>query len=404
MEALGGRLGCPVTVERVTVARGAGRSPEDAARVARHAALDRIARRIGAARIALAHTADDQAETVLMRLLQGAGPHGLAGIPVRRGRLVRPLLEVDRAAVLAHLRAHGLDWIEDATNRDVALHRNRIRHEILPALATQVGPGLGAALRRTARASREAVEALEALLEPRAAACVRPGPGGLWLDLAQLRDLPAGAAKVVLRLALGRAGPGSGGRLRGPHLDGLHALLAAAPGARLRLPGGVMVERARDALWVGRRGEAPAPPTPIPVPGEAVMPVSGLRLSATLEPLAAGQPVDPVALDSPWEVWLDAAACVPGRLAIRPRRPGDRMVPFGSPRAVRVSRLLAEAGAPRLARDTWPLVVAGPDDEVLWVVGVRRGAAAPITAATTRVLRLRAVYQSGAPLEDSSPR
>jgi tRNA(Ile)-lysidine synthase len=114
--ALAARLGCPATVERVQVPRRPDRSPEALARAARYAALGRAARALGATRIALGHTADDQAETVLMRLLQGAGPRGLGGIPVRRGRLIRPLLDSDRAAVLAHLAAHDLPWVEDATS------------------------------------------------------------------------------------------------------------------------------------------------------------------------------------------------------------------------------------------------------------------------------------------------
>ena len=179
VEALAARLGCPVRVVRVEVPRGGGRSPEEAARLARHAALARVARATGAGRIALGHTADDQVETVLMRILQGAGPRGLAGIPARRGRIVRPLLDVDRATVLAHLAAHGLEAVEDATNRDTKFLRNRVRHELLPLLAAQAGSRVPAALRRVARASREAVEALDALVRPRLAGHLTPDARGL---------------------------------------------------------------------------------------------------------------------------------------------------------------------------------------------------------------------------------
>ena len=139
VEALAARLGCAAEVVRVQVPRGGGRSPEEAARLVRHAALARVARGVGAGRIALGHTADDQAETVLMRVLQGAGPRGLAGIPARRGRIVRPLLDVDRTSVLAHLAAHDLEAVDDSTNRDPKFLRNRVRHEILPLLAAQAG-------------------------------------------------------------------------------------------------------------------------------------------------------------------------------------------------------------------------------------------------------------------------
>jgi tRNA(Ile)-lysidine synthase len=382
---LAARLGWPATVERVAVAGRPGRSPETAARAARYAALDRIARRAGATRIALAHTADDQAETVLMRLLQGAGPRGLAGIPVRRGRLVRPLLEVDRAAVLAYLADTGLDWVEDETNRDPKLLRNRIRHETLPLLAAHGWPRIGEALRRTAGASREAVEALDALVAPRVAGLVRPGLGGTALELAGLRDLPPGALKAALRLALvdvlGRPEVRAG--LRAAHLDRLAALVPGPVGARVRLPAGLAVERARDALWVTAPGRRFGPVT-VAVPGETCLAGLG-RLHVRRDPPSRdGRSSDPHA-----ECFDEAR--LPGPLTVRPRRPGDRFVPFGSDRPVRVARALAAAAVPASARRGWPLLVAGgaAGETVLWVIGVRRAAVAPITVDSTHVLEVR---------------
>src|SRR5262249_29073116 len=110
---------------------------EAEARRARHAALRTRAAAIGADRIATGHTADDQAETILMRLLQGAGPRGLGGIAPVRGAYVRPLIECRRAAIEAHLVARGLAWVEDASNRDVAFLRNRIRHDLVPFLSAR---------------------------------------------------------------------------------------------------------------------------------------------------------------------------------------------------------------------------------------------------------------------------
>ena len=156
---LGARLGVPVEVATVEVAtRG---SLEAAARQARYAALDACADRIGADRIAVGHTADDQAETVLMRLIEGTGARGLAGIPPVRGRVIRPLLECRRLALVEELGRAGLPWVEDETNRDPKFLRNRIRHELLPLLAGSYSPGIAGALARAAARVREAVEALE---------------------------------------------------------------------------------------------------------------------------------------------------------------------------------------------------------------------------------------------------
>jgi tRNA(Ile)-lysidine synthase len=397
---LAARLDCPVAVERVRVASRPGRSPEIAARAARYAALARAARAAGAARIATAHTADDQVETVLMRLLQGAGPRGLAGIPPVRGRVVRPLLAVDRAAVLAHLQAHGLPFVEDATNRDVTIPRNRIRHELLPLLAAHGWPAVPAALARTAVASRELVEALDGLLAPRVAALVRPALGGLRLELAPLAGLPPGAVKSALRLALVEVGrrPEVAAGLRAVHLERLAVLLAAPVGARARLPGGLVVERARDHLWVAgpHAGDAPVP---VSVPGTTRLPGRGARLVA--ESTAVDGEAVPAGAE---EIWLDAGA-LPGALAVRPRRPGDRLVPFGQDRPVRVAGLLAAAGIARGARGRWPLLVTpGPDVEsVLWVIGVRRSVAAPVTPETRAVVRVRLLLDPpGRPGEEST--
>ena len=403
VEALAARLGCSAHVVRVEVPRGGGRSPEEAARLARHAALTRVARVTGASRIALGHTADDQVETVFMRILEGAGPRGLAGIPVRRGRIVRPLLDVDRAMVTAHLGAHGLESVEDATNRDTAFLRNRVRHELLPLLAAQAGLRVPTALRRVARASREAVEALDALVRPRLVGHLTRTPVGWRLALAALDGLPVGAVKAVVRLALVEVASADRleGGLRASHLDALAALPAAGTGARVRLPRGVVVERGRDALWV-LRPEVPLEMASLTVPGHLRL-GEMVGVTAAIEAPRQGRPADPA-----WEAWFDAETLglgplrlgVPaGTLLVRPRRPGERMVPFGGADPVRLTKLLGAAGVPRQARARWPVVVH--EGEVLWLLGVRRGAAAPLTATTRTMLRLHAAPERPPGLPDT---
>jgi tRNA(Ile)-lysidine synthase len=396
VEALAARLHCPAHVVRIQVPRTRGRSPEEAARLARHAALEEVARAIGAERIALGHTAEDQAETVLMRLLQGAGPRGLAGIPARRGRIVRPLLDIGRATVLAHLAAHGLEVVEDGTNRDTKFLRNKVRHEVLPLLTTKAGPRVPDALRRVARVSREAVEALDGLVRPRLASHLTLTPVGWRLSLSAFDGLPVGAAKTLVRLALVEVAVADrlGSGLRAAHLDALAGLRAAVVGARVRLPGGVVVERGRDALWL-LRPDLPGEPTPLAVPGGARAGYMA-TVTATLE-----APVADRSVDTAWDAWFDAealglgpvAAALPAvPLLIRPRRPGERMIPFGGSGPVRLAKLLAAAGVPRHARAPWPVLTrAGVpgDGEILWLLGIRRSALAPITARTRVALHLR---------------
>jgi tRNA(Ile)-lysidine synthetase-like protein len=153
-------------------------------------------------------------------------------------------------------------------------------------------------------------------------------------------------------------------------------------GARVRLPGGLAVERARDALWVTAPG-SPLEPVALAVPGETRVPAIGRLEVRRVAPA-------PVAASSPWVESFDEAG-VAGRLVVRPWRSGERFVPFGGARAVRVSRVLAAAAIPASARRRWPLLVVegAAGETVLWVIGVRRAAVAPITVDSTHVLEVR---------------
>ncbi|MBI3629760.1 MAG: tRNA lysidine(34) synthetase TilS, partial [Candidatus Rokubacteria bacterium] len=168
VESLARARGLPVVVDRIAVPPGG--SLEARAREARYAALRRHAARLGADRVALGHTADDQAETVLMRLLEGAGPRGLAGIPPVRGRYIRPLIETRRAGIVETLTAAGLTWREDPSNRDPKFLRNRIRHELLPLLASTYNPAIVPALARAAALTRELLAQVSAVAERELAA------------------------------------------------------------------------------------------------------------------------------------------------------------------------------------------------------------------------------------------
>lgn len=198
-------LGIPLTVVRVAVARGSGEGPEGAARRVRHAAFAEY----GADWLALAHHADDQAETVLLNLLRGAGVAGGAGMraerPQARGPvLVRPLLDVPRQSIEDYAALHGLAWVDDDSNTDVHFRRNFLRHEILPRLDEKF-PGARRALARAAGHFAEGAELLDALAGEDYAALVGAGRDGL-LPLSALNALPPSRARNLLRFVWVRAG------------------------------------------------------------------------------------------------------------------------------------------------------------------------------------------------------
>jgi tRNA(Ile)-lysidine synthase len=232
-------------VELVAVDVGARGGPEAAARTARYAALDTVARRTGAAAILLGHTRDDQAETVLLGLARGSGARSLAGMAPVSGRYRRPLLHLERATTRRAVQAEGLEAWEDPHNIDPAFARARVRAEALPALERSLGPGVAAALARTAGLLRADADALDGWAE-RALSAAGQREGSL--DVVVLADLPAAVRRRVLRMAAIAAGS-SAGSLAAVHIEALEALVTAWHGqGTVDLPGGVGARRACDRL------------------------------------------------------------------------------------------------------------------------------------------------------------
>ncbi|HEX6625724.1 MAG TPA: tRNA lysidine(34) synthetase TilS [Pyrinomonadaceae bacterium] len=179
-----------------------GLSLEDAARRARYEFLDRAASELGASRIAVGHTLDDQAETFLLKLARGAGPAGLGGIYLSKGRVVRPLLEVSRADLREYLTAGGQPWVDDETNADVGNPRNCVRHEVLPHLEAALALPVRRAIARAAVLLGEDAVWLDAMAAEILAAVSGSGPDGLELDAERLRATPLPLTRRILFQAL----------------------------------------------------------------------------------------------------------------------------------------------------------------------------------------------------------
>ena len=236
----------PVTCLRVGVPRGTGNGgPEAAARTARYAALADAAHRSGATAVLLAHSRDDQAESVLLGLARGSGPRSLAGMPDSRGPYRRPLLGVGRVTLRAACVAAGLRPWDDPQNADPAFARARVRHQALPALEAALGPGVAEALARGARQFRADTELLDGLAASEAEQA--GGEDGTW-DAGRLAGLPAAIRTRVLRQAAVAAGCPPGALTAG-HVDALDALVTSWHGQRgADLPGGVRGTREHGKL------------------------------------------------------------------------------------------------------------------------------------------------------------
>jgi tRNA(Ile)-lysidine synthase len=246
---LAARLGLAFVADRVDVAAAARRartSIEDAGRSVRYAFLNEAASRCGATGIAVAHTLDDQAETLVLRLLRGAGPAGLAGIFPRAGAVVRPMLDVTRAEVESYLQDAGVTWREDATNRDVSIPRNRIRHQLMPWLREHFGESVSSVIARQAAVFREDADRLDTEATETGRGLVLDSDGRTDVPLAWLLDQPPAVVRRILMSVLRR-------RANGRFVGLLHveAALGVARGPETRaavdLPG-QRLERRGDAL------------------------------------------------------------------------------------------------------------------------------------------------------------
>jgi tRNA(Ile)-lysidine synthase len=247
------RLGVDETVSARVEVSAEGLGPEAAAREARYAVLAEIAERFGAVAVLLGHTRDDQAETVLLGLTRGSGARSLAGMRRAFDGYRRPLLDVDRADTVAACRAEGIRTWEDPHNADPRFLRSRVRTRVLPLLEEELGPGVAAALARTADALREDTEHLDAEAATAYAALPRPLPAE---DLA---GLPTALRRRVLRLAALEAGV-TGAELFREHLLAVDSLVLDWRGQRwIDLPGHLRARREGDRLLFERGpGSGPA--------------------------------------------------------------------------------------------------------------------------------------------------
>ena len=370
----------PCHVEHVVVRREPPwEGLEAEARRARYRALAARADAVSATRVATGHTADDQAETVLMRLLQGAGPRGLAGISPARGPFIRPLLGARREEILAHLASRGLGWVEDATNRDPRILRNRMRHVILPVLAEAFGPGIVDSLGRAAVLCRDLVADLERRADSELARLAKRGPDGIVLPVGELARLPGElAAELLLRAA---AGLGESRPRRTAAHRAIRLLLRPGAPPRAVRTGRLSMERSGPWLRVGPTVLPALVPRRIDVPGSLALPEVGLRITAR----AVARTPDFALPGEPCRVAFDADR-LPSMLEVRPRRAGDRFSPFGGRGERRLKSFLIDAGIPRWERARVPLLEAAGD--IIWVAGVRRGQAAAVGPETVRILEV----------------
>lgn len=404
-------------------ARASHLSLEDAARRLRYTFLRQVAQEVGAARICLGHTLDDQAETIILRLLRGSGLDGLAGMRPVRGDLARPLLDLTHAQAVAYCAARG--WLprEDATNRDEHYLRNRVRRRLLPLLEAY-NPNVRRTLARNATFIADDYAWLEDATDHAWAELVTEATADhITLRLSALREQSPALRRRLLRRATtalihGERDDEQTGGLEARHITLVEAFIAhGRTGGALMLPDGLRASLGYDAFSLRRvavhTGEAPNESQPaelargewsLPIPGVVEIPELGWRVRAlplSTPPGLEGDALPPMPYVSPTphagtagaihrgelRVYLDAD-CLHGPLTVRTWRPGDRFRPLGMTHDKKLQDVFSDAKASREIRHRLPIVCSG--ERIVWVAGVRIADDCKLTLETRQALALQA--------------
>ena len=348
------RLGIPFHGYRADLR---GRRDEASAREARFSCFRQCLRETGAEGLLLAHNADDQAETFLMRLLRGAGPEGLSCMgeeeTVDGIRILRPMLKIRREEIREALRAGGCRWREDSSNRETAYLRNRIRMDVMPALE-EISPGAAERIRRAAELIREDEETLGLQATDILKACA----GENLIDAEKIRDLPDALLSRTLRRWWKENGP----RMREHTLSAGQsaALMELARGGKgkINLPGGYHAVRGKRYLHL--TGQARGETAPVPAEGKEIR-FGGILLR---ESPSEGTPGN-------GKTTQEVPCGFTAGCEIRTRRAGDRIRPFGSTGSRKLQDYLVDRGVDEPFRDQIPLLCRG--NEVLLVCGIGAG-------------------------------
>lgn len=384
------RYRLPATIEArdVPAYRDENRlSGELAARQVRYRFFQETARQVGASRVALAHQADDQAETILINFLRGAGATGLKGIPpVREGFYIRPLLTVRRREIERYCKEMSLPFRRDSSNLKPVYARNRIRLNLMPLLEQEYNPGLVSTLFRLGEICREE----DSYLEEQAGRFYREaleetGAGRVVLRLDVLGDMPLALQRRVLRRAW-QALTGEMKDLAFQHTEAILDLCGGTTGSRTVLPGKVLAVRSYNALeFVKDQGE-PAVPYymyPLKAPGVTYIP----ELDRTIYAGLSQRPHQcaPGSLP-PSEALLDFEK-LPPQIFVRRRLEGDVFYPYGQVSEMKLKDFFIKQKIPREERDRIPLVCT--PEEIAWAGGIRTGEKWKVDEKTIQALHLK---------------
>ena len=385
------KLRLPITVEAVDVQENivSKESLESGARRIRYEFYERVLRSVQADRVALGHNADDQAETVLMRLLRGSGAQGLGGIPaVRDNKFVRPLIEISRSEIEEYLQQVKLTPRQDSSNLSTGCRRNKVRLELMPVLEREYSSNIKQILRRTGDILQAEDDLLKDLASKAADSCMQsPDARTITVRVSDFRGYHLALQRRILRLAIRTLVGNLAGFDYGHIGDLLNLSLYGVTGSVASLPQAVYAEKTYDQL-VLRHGYHPGMASQtfdycVDVPGVTEIPDPAMRIETTVLGRACGEGMRPRRDGDRFREAFDRDK-ICGHLHLRNRRPGDRFQPLGMLGRKKLKDFLIDEKVPRAVRDDIPILTDG--NKVLWVVGYRIDDRFKVTADTRNQL------------------
>lgn len=376
-------LGVGFHVEKLDVKGHAERNRgniQETARELRYEVFEKAADEKKATKIALAHNADDQAETVLMRLIRGAGRKGLSGIPPVRGKIIRPLLDIRREDIEKFLSGKQIRFVTDSSNLKTEYLRNRLRLEVIPLLKKD-NPSVTESINRTADISREEERYLEiATTKTLMRLITRKTDESIELFLTPLMNIDKAILRRVLRRALGEIGAERGIEL--VHIDDIiHLINESRSGDVITLPKGIRAIKSYSTLLLTKGEKTGIQPQDIEVPGTISLDETGLTLISELLDKSTennGRDVSAFDYDS-----------LTSPLKVRKRKDGDFFYPAGFGKRKKLQDFFVDEKVPREMRDSVPIVVSGED--IIWVAGYRADDRFVAKEGTKRFLVLKIV-------------
>jgi tRNA(Ile)-lysidine synthase len=384
VQGLAKNLNIPITVEAVDVQASAKENKlglEAAARQIRYDFFERVANKVGASRIAVGHTADDNVETFLMRVVRGAGLKGLCGIPPKRGRIIRPLIKIWRREIEYYVGGLKLVPRRDYTNYETKYMRNRVRMKLIPQLKLY-NLNIKEIILQTILLLTEDNEYLEAKAEDALAQTLVSGkPGEVRLAISKLQKLENPIQGHLIRKAI-EIVKGNTSDLTFTHISDILDKIEASEKWELHFPGGIFVVGGRDELVICRGKPVSAPiksySYSLYVPGEVEIKEIGRKMKAEFSEGKSNE-------EDPNVAFIDYDS-LGKKLTVRNKENGDRFQPLGMKGSKKLQDLFVDEKVPAQRRDSIPVVESG--GKIVWVGGLRIDDRARVTKNTKKIVKL----------------